>query len=226
MVNRPVIAAALGGSVAACAWMAGCDALIGLGPEATLHDEDTGVPTQGGDSGAPVDGGGDTNSNDSNSNALDSATPAPDAPEGGLTCGLPPAPNATCNGCSNQHCCAETMACAMSSRCATGSVQLQDCVYDPTCVAQVDNENADTGLTQLQTCVLTYCVKYCFPKTTCSALARCCKEIPPGAARETCVGAVNTLDETNCESILVNLLRPEIDSGFCPGAGDLDGGGD
>jgi hypothetical protein len=221
MVRRPVIVAALGGSLASCAWMAGCDALIGLGPEATLHDAGDGVLADAGDASLPVDAGSDTNTN-----PLDASAPEADAQESGLTCGLPPAANEVCNGCSNLHCCAQTMACAMSSRCATGSVQLQDCVYDPACVAQIDNEYADTGITQLQACVLTYCSKYCFPKTTCSALARCCKDIPAGAPRQTCVGAVNTLDETNCGSILVNVLRPEIDSGFCPGAGGVDAGGD
>jgi hypothetical protein len=114
----------------------------------------------------------------------------------------------------------------MNARCVEGTAQLLDCVFDQTCVAQVDRDYADTGLNQLQLCVLTYCIQDCFPKTICSALGRCCKSIPAGPTQQTCIGTVNMLDENNCQSIVDNVLRPQLGGGFCPGVPGADAGGD
>jgi hypothetical protein len=103
--------------------------------------------------------------------------------------------------------------------------KLLDCVYDPACVAQVDNAYGDAGVVQYQTCVLHFCTVPCFPKAICSGLALCCKDIPADelAAKQTCIGAVNELDESNCQNILDNVLRPHLGSQFCGGPSP-DGG--
>jgi hypothetical protein len=114
----------------------------------------------------------------------------------------------------------------MNPRCVEGTIQLLDCVFDQTCVTQVDRDYADTGIPQLQTCVLTYCIRDCFPKTTCSALGRCCKSITDVPTRQTCIGTVNMLDEDNCRAIVENVLRPQLGNQFCPEVGAADAGGD
>jgi hypothetical protein len=213
--SRLLFVAAIAGCTAACA------TLVDLGPEATLRDSDagTGSPDAADDTTTGVDTG-------SPEAAAEAGTDAPVGFDGSYACGLPPAPNVACNACDEQNCCDLGIACAKSARCAEGMAKLLNCVYQTQCVGQVDQEYADAGVVQYQTCVLGHCVSQCFPKTICSMLAGCCKDIPADqlAAEQTCTGAVNQLDETNCQSVLDNILRPQLGSAFCGGPADAGGG--
>ncbi len=213
MVNRFVIAAAVAVSMAASATLPACDSLVGLGPEATLREAGSAHPGLE----AGVVGEAST---------PESSMPEAEAPESGLSCGLMPAANKVCDTCSNVHCCDISVECGKHPRCAEGLAKLLDCVFDATCVEQIDTEYADAGVVDLQTCVLMYCVKDCFPGKICSQLAACCKDIPPSAARDVCIGTVNLLDESNCTSILDNTLRPQLGSQFCGGPAPVDAGHD
>jgi hypothetical protein len=211
MVKRLALVAAVTVSLVACA------ALVDLGPEATLRD-----------SGVALDAGDDTTGDMPDTASPDSGADAPLGPDAMYPCGLPPTPNAACSGCSNSNCCQLGIACAQHPRCAEGMSKLLDCVFQTTCVAQVDSAYADAGVVQFQTCVLNHCISQCFPKTICSQLAGCCKDIPSDmlAAQQTCIGAVNALDESNCQNILENVLRPQLGAQFCGGPTPADGGGD
>jgi hypothetical protein len=215
MVNRIALAAAVAASMVACA------ALVDLGPEATLRD--AGVDL---DTGVTLDAGDDTTAEMPDTAAPDTGGPV--GPDAMYACGLPPTPNVACSGCSDQNCCDLGIACGMHPRCAEGMSKLLDCVFQTACVAQVDTEYADAGVLQFQTCVLDHCIQQCFPKMICSQLARCCQQIPPNmlAAQQTCIGAVNALDESNCQNILDNVLRPQLGEQFCGGPGPADGGGE
>ncbi len=212
MVRRVAIAAASGGVLALGGAVAACAALVDLGPEATLRD-------------AAADTFVDDDAPQPTVDAPDEPTPL-DSP---YPCGLPQAPNADCNSCTDQYCCGISIACGQNAACAQASTLLLDCVFDTTCVGQIDREYADSGVVQLQTCVLGHCIKQCFPQKNCGALALCCKDIPPDqlASKETCTGAVNQLDESNCLSVLDNVLRPQLGAGFCGGdAGTTDAAGE
>jgi hypothetical protein len=115
----------------------------------------------------------------------------------------------------------------MTPRCPQGLQELLNCVFDQTCVNQVDNEYAGTGVVELQNCVVNYCTGACFPGQLCGMLATCCKDIPDAdsVAFQVCVGAVNLLDENNCTKVLNNTLRRELGSQFCGGPAP-DAGGD
>jgi hypothetical protein len=218
MVTRALFVAAVAGSIAACA------TLVDLGPEATLRDADAATGSlDAADDTSP--GAGDVDSPEAGT--TDGGRDAPLGQDAPYACGLPPAPNVACNACDEQNCCSLGIMCAQSARCAEGMAKLLDCVYDTTCVGQVDSEYADAGVVQYQTCVLGHCISQCFPKTICSMLARCCKDIPADqlAAKDTCTGAVNQLDESNCQNILDNVLRPQLGSQFC-GGGSSDAGGE
>jgi hypothetical protein len=211
MVNRRVLTIAVG--AAPLAAMVACDALVDLGPKATLRDAGAG-PT--------IDAG------------VDSRTNAPDTgkPEGGLpdssmlSCGLPPDPNKDCDNCTNMHCCDISTTCGMNPRCVVGEELLLNCVYDATCVNQVEAEYGDAGVVDLVNCVVTYCSDKCFAGPYCSVLAGCCKDVPDAqpVARTLCIGAVNLLDEMNCLKVLNDTLRRELGESFCPGAPDSGGG--
>lgn len=202
-----------------CAPLVGCSALLDLGPEATLRDASTtDMPD------------GDTTDTSADSNVpAESGLPDAEGPmETGPKCGLTPAPNATCNMCNEAWCCANGIACARNPRCAEGMAKLLDCVYDTTCVGSIDHDYADAGVVQYQACVINHCAAQCFPGPRCSALARCCKQIAQDelAAKQTCIGAVNTLDDMTCDNILNNTLRPQLGAQFCGGTAPADGGAD
>jgi hypothetical protein len=220
MVTRLGIAATVGAAVALGGALAACAALVDLGPEATLRDGstdtlDTGLDASTDDvddvSQPPVD-------------ARD-ATPPPDSP---YPCGLPQAPNLACNTCTDQYCCGPSVACSENAACTQASSLLLDCVFDQACVGKIDHDYADSGVNQLQTCVLGHCVSQCFPGPKCLALARCCKDIPADqlASKQTCTGTVNQLDEADCVSILDNVLRPSLGAGFCGGDAGADAAGE
>jgi hypothetical protein len=207
MVKRVVLAAAI-----AAAALVACDALVDLGPSATLRQAQAGI-----DSGV-----------DARPNAPDSGAPEADTPDSSmLSCGLPPAANKMCDDCTNLHCCNLSEACGRSAWCTQGMQDLEDCVYDPACVAAVDTKYADAGVVDLQNCVVFYCYGLCSPGTNCNILAGCCKDIPDAqaVARQVCIGAVNQLDETNCMKVLDNTLRSALGSQFCGGPAP-DSGGD
>lgn len=203
MVSRFVPATVIGLSLAAGAGLAACDTLVGLGPEATLRD--AGGPAL--DAGVAAD-----------ANGYEAAMP-----EAGSSCGLPPAGNMTCEMCSVQNCCPVTVACSMNAACAQASSKLLDCVYDPTCITEVDNEYADTGVVALQTCTLKYCIGVCFPGMVCSQLAQCCKGLA-SPLDQVCIDTVNQLDEANCEKVLDDTLRAQLGSQFCGGPAPVDAG--
>jgi hypothetical protein len=211
MVNRVVLGVAVG--AASLAALVACDALVDLGPTATLRD--AGGPP-------PIEAG-----IDSRANAPDTGAPDADSTESGLSCGLAPAGNKGCDDCSNQYCCGISIACGKNPQCVVGEQQLVDCVFDAVCVSQVDTEFADAGVVDLQNCVVNYCTAACFPGPVCSMLAGCCKDVPDAqvVARQVCIGAVNLLDENNCMKVLVDTLRRELGSQFCGGPAP-DAGGD
>jgi hypothetical protein len=195
-----------------CASLLGCSGLLDLGPEATLRDAGVG-------------------------NTMD-ATPAPEAGsvldagaqgDALYQCGLAPAPNEACNNCSDQFCCDYGIQCSHSARCTEGMQKLLDCVYDPTCVEQVQEEYGDSGTRDFQSCVLHQCTTDCLPGPSCALLAGCCREIDKTSqfsAWEVCVGAVNALDESKCVTILDSVLRPRLGPTFCGGMAPADGGHD
>jgi hypothetical protein len=209
MVNR--VALAIGVGAPAVVAVVACDVLVDLGPKATLRDAGDGPTIEAGlDTGAP-----------------DTGVPEAGAPESGLSCGLPPVANKPCDECTDQYCCAVSEACGKSARCTQGTAALLDCVYDPVCVGQVDNEYLDAGVVELQNCVVNYC-GVCFPGMNCNTLAGCCKDIPDAQAiaRQLCIGTVNQLDEMNCKKVLEGTLRQALGSQFCGGPAPDAGGGD
>jgi hypothetical protein len=210
MVNRLVIATAVG--AAAVAALVACDALVDLGPTATLLDSGSGPPS--------IDAGVD-----SRANVPETGAPDADVPDSMLSCGLPADPNKDCDNCTNTNCCNISTACGMNPKCAMGEQLVLDCVYDQNCVNQVEGEYAEAGVpgvTDLVNCVVTYCSAYCLPGTNCSILGPCCEGIPDAdtLARTVCIGAVNTLNENNCLKVLNAELRRQLGESFCPGAPD------
>jgi hypothetical protein len=212
MVNRLVLAVAF--AAAAVASLVACDVLVDLGPKATLRDAGSGPSIEAG-----VDVGADA----ADSGAPDDA----EMPDSMLSCGLAPAANKMCDDCSNQYCCDLSLQCGKSAWCAQGMQELQNCVYQPVCVGNVDSKYADAGVVELQNCVVNYCTAACFPGTNCNMLAGCCGDIPDAqvVARQVCIGAVNQLNETNCVKVLDNTLRSALGSQFCGGPAP-DAGGD
>jgi hypothetical protein len=201
--------------------LAGCGELVGLGPSATLGDAsteassgslpDATAPSEASSSDAPVaEAGGEAG-----------------APEGGYVCGLQPQGYPPCDSCDNDNCCDVSIACSKNPRCVEGTMMLENCVYDAKCVDLVDSEYADSGLNALQSCTVLSCIGPCFPGPICSQLATCCKDIPTDlpSALQVCISSVNKLVESGCESLLDNILRPQLGSQFCTGAPE-DAGGD
>ena len=215
MVNRIVRAIAV--AAAAAAALVACDVLVDLGPKATLREAESGPPVEAG-----LDAGVDARAN-----AADSSAPDVDMPDSMLSCGLAPAANKACDDCTNQYCCDLSLQCGKSAWCAQGMQDLQDCVYQPVCVGNIDAKYADAGVVELQNCVVNYCTMPCFPGPICNALAPCCLEIPDAqaVARQVCIGAVNVLDEANCAKVWNYTLRSALGSQFCGGP-PPDAGGD
>jgi hypothetical protein len=206
MVKRLVLAVAV--AAAAAAALVACDVLVDLGPTAKLRDAGVVPPVETG----PADTG-----------VIDAGPPDVMM----LTCGLQPVANKVCDDCTNQHCCDISTACGMNPKCIEGEMQLLNCVYQPVCVGQIDSEYPDTGVVDLQNCVINYCMAPCFPGAICNGLAPCCLEIGDAEAlvRQVCVAAVNLLDENNCMKVLVDTLRPALGSQFCGGPPPDAGGG-
>jgi hypothetical protein len=206
----------------ACAIAAtGCEELVGLGPAAQQVDSSAdGTTLQ------------DALSEQEGSSLQDATTDSPadaeaGAPEAGYACGLMPQGNLACDTCDQTNCCNIDLACSKNPRCAEGARKLQDCIYDAVCVEQVDNDYADTGVLDLQSCTVNNCIGPCFPGQVCSHLATCCRGVPSGlpALLQVCISAVEKLDETGCQSFLDNTLLPQV-PGACSGPPPADAGGD
>jgi hypothetical protein len=218
MVNRKTVVL-VGSALLA---LTGCDALVGLGPSASLIDASDGPTLQDA-----------TSSQDGNA-VQDGGADSPDvvgdgeagAPEAGWACGLRPQGNVTCDTCDQTNCCDIDLTCAKDPHCAEAAMKLQDCIYDAVCVNQVDIEYADTGaLIDLQNCTINSCIVPCFPGPVCSHLATCCKSVPSSLSPllQACISAVNKLDDNACQSFLDNTLLPQLPGACTPPA---DAGGD
>ncbi len=202
--------------------LTGCDALLDLGPTASLLDATAeGAPPQDAtsDGNAPQEAAPD-------SPVAEAGEAGP--PEGGYPCGLPPQGNVMCDTCDVESCCAIDLSCSRNARCAEGVAKLQNCIYNANCVDQIDNDYADTGVLALQQCTVNTCIEQCFPGPLCSQLATCCPDIPSTSpsALQVCISSVNKLDETGCQNILDGILRPQFGSQFCAGIAPGDAGGD
>jgi hypothetical protein len=198
--------------VSALVGVTGCDALAGLGPSATLLDASSEASpadaTMPQDTGSSVDAGNEAG-----------------APETGYPCGLPMQESVTCDTCDIMNCCNVNIECSKNPRCAEGAWKLQQCIYNASCVFQVDKDYADTGVLDLQSCTVNSCFAPCFPQKNCSQLATCCTQIPSNPpALQACIAAVNKLDETGCQNFLDNILRNQFGSQFCTGADDAGPG--
>jgi hypothetical protein len=205
--------------VAALVGVTGCDALIGLGPSASLADAsaDASDATAQQEASPPQE-------------ASVEASSEGGAPEAGYACGLRMQESVACDTCDQMNCCDVNIACSKNPRCAEGALKLQQCIYDAVCVTQVDNDYADTGVLDLQNCTINNCYLPCFPMQNCGHLATCCKQIPASlpSALQACIAAVDKLDETGCQNFLDNILRSQFGSQFCttPNDAGSDAGGD
>jgi hypothetical protein len=199
----------------------GCDALVGLGPSASLLDASSEASPEASPADATMPDGG---------SSVEAGSEA-SAPEAGYPCGLQMRESTACDTCDVASCCQVNIDCSKNARCAEGAMKLQQCVYDAVCVTQVDNDYADTGVLDLQNCTISNCSLPCFPMKNCLQLATCCKQIPSNlpSALQTCIATVNKLDENGCQNILDNVLRNQLGAQFCTGANDAgpaDAGGD
>jgi hypothetical protein len=204
--------------------VAGCDALVGLGPQASLGD----ASSDAADATSPQDASDATSPQEAGPSQEASVVEAGNeggAPEGGYACGLPMQESVACDTCDIMHCCSVNIACSQNPRCAEGAMKLQQCIYSATCVNQVDMDYADTGVLDLQSCTVNNCLLPCFPKQNCSQLATCCDQIPSNPpALQACIAAVNKLDEPGCLNFLDNILRSQFGTQFC--TTPTDGGAD
>jgi hypothetical protein len=199
-------------SLCSGSWLAACDSLVGLGPQATLQDaaaEEEVATEAASDSGSVMPEAGPEAGN-----------------EGGYPCGLIMGGSETCNNCTKENCCPVNIACAQNASCAQAAALLQDCVYNLACVNAVDQEYSDSGVLELQSCTIKNCIPQCFPGPVCGQLASCCGSIDGGAALQVCINAVNSLDDNYCQQILQDTLRAQLGAQFCAGSAPGDAASD
>jgi hypothetical protein len=140
----------------------------------------------------------------------DEATLADESSTGGTgggsqyPCGIPPAASPTCNACWEANCCAEALACAAEPQCLEASEALEDCLYEVSCILQVNVDYADAPAFGAYSECIAACGTQCMPTGDCLALAECCQQTTEQFLRDACFAIIAGEDQTECRTRLDN----------------------
>jgi hypothetical protein len=180
---------------------ASCDAVLGLGPKATLYA----------DADATVDASGDA-----------PKVPPGETPDAFVyACGMKPHPSATCQKCVDANCCDPQRRCAASPLCIEGTNCVLACENRVECVIACDEDYGKRSpefYALVQGCSLG-CQDVCYPIEDCNKLVQCCWAISDSSLHTACMDAVYKADQAHCAE-----RQATVFGAYCRDAGESDTG--